>query len=1324
MSNFESAFTNKLIYVFSIDDEQHKCSYKIGDASIKLTDEQLFNLSPNCSLLNKAAKKRIEDYTKTAGISFNLEYTELAIRRNKYNTKIFEYFRDYDVRKVLYYSGIKKKKIGKANEWVNTNLPTIINAIKATKANKKSLSSNEIINNFDEIIFRPEQKEAIKKTLNQFNTKNEMLWNAKMRFGKTLSALRVVQIKNYKKTLIITHRPIVKESWREDFYKIFSNNDEVKYYFTAKENDGRQDIFQLEECLQGDCNFIHFASIQDLRGSEIIGGNFSKNNLIFKTNWDMIIIDEAHEGTLTKLGSEVKNALIKKNSCKKTKVLYLSGTPFNLIDNFAENQIYTWDYVMEQKAKQEWDEIHELDTNPYDNLPKLEIYTYDLGEKIKGFIQTEDKAFNFSEFFRTWTGFVEKDYHRLPNNVSVGNFVHEKEVNSLLNLLTDNSNQSNYPFSNNEYRTYFRHTLWMLPGVKEAKALSQLLQKHKVFGSGAFSIVNVAGDGDEENASSDALEKVNKAITNNPENTYTITLSCGRLTTGVSIKPWTAVLMLSGSYSTSASNYLQTIFRVQTPANINGKMKDKCYVFDFAPDRTLKMVADARKLGSMSNQDSSKRMGEFLNFCPVIAINGSKMKPYNVNDMLQQLKKAYVDKVVLSGFSDSKLYNDELLKLDSIDIEEFNKLKQITKENKLGQSKDIVINNMGLTQEEYDELTKIKRKPKKELSKEDKDKVEALNKAKKERTNAIQILRAISIRIPMLIYGMASDFDKEISINQFIEQVDDNSWEEFMPKGITKEIFKKFKKYYDEDIFIAAGKQLRAKIKGSDELCVLERIKRITDIFNTFKNPDKETVLTPWRVVNMQMSDCLGGYDYYDESYNNLLDIPRFVDQGLITSNTIKNNQSKILEINSKSGLYALYIAYSIFKVKCNKYNDNELTSDLTKSLWLETIEKNVFIICKTPMAKQITKRTLLGYQENTINIHYFEDFISHFKNQSKSLVNKISRANYWNKGEIGKMKFDAIVGNPPYQKSDAGNSSGSSPVYPYFFLTSKLLKPDYISMIMPSRWFAGGKGLDTFREENLNDTHIEKIIDFVNAKDCFKTVSISGGVCYILWNKNHNDKCKFTNIYNGNKSTMLRFLNEFNLLVRYNEAIQIIRKIDNEGGGNIVKYIYPRNPFGLSSSERGSTKQNNFLKLFSSAGIGYISNNRISTGLNLINKYKLMMSKATAEHAGEPSKDGKFKVVSRTEILSPKEICTDSYLIVYSSDNQQEIINYHSYVKTKFYRFLLLQAVSSINLSRDKFIFIPEQNFEKEWTDELLYKKYNLTENEIYFIENMMKKI
>lgn len=1289
----------KLIYVFRIPDAAHSDCLKIGETTIA---DGNITLPPNSSALNKAAKDRIDQYTKTAGITYELLHTEIAIfvRNGKIGA-----VNDKAVHEVLLRSGIKRKefdKVNGANEWFCCDLETAKRAIAAVKEGRNSLQGHEITKEMSPIVFRPEQREAIDKTLKQFKKGNQMLWNAKMRFGKTLSALQVVKERgDFRRVLILTHRPVVDAGWFEDFGKIFYDNDEYAY---GSKTNGDTFVSLERRARRGECRYIYFASMQDLRGSELVGGNFDKNNDIFSTPWDLIIVDEAHEGTQTELGKAVMKELTK----EKTKVLRLSGTPFNLLDDFKEEEIYTWDYVMEQRAKAQWDIEHPGDHNPYAGLPRLNIYTYDLGRLMNEYAD-EDIAFNFREFFRV--------------NDS-GEFVHRSHVQNFLDLLTKTDEESMYPFANKRYRDIFRHTLWMVPGVKSAKALAAMLRNHPVFG--LFEIVNVAGDGDEEEANEEALKKVTDAIGPDPDKTRTITLSCGRLTTGVSVKPWMGVFMLSGSFNTAASAYMQTIFRVQTPATINGRVKEDCYVFDFAPDRTLKVLAETAKISTKAGKQSSgerQQLGEFLNFCPIISIEGSQMKQLDTEHMLQQLKRVYVERVVQNGFEDGYLYNDELMKLTDVDIKEFDELKGIIGQTKaMGKSNDITVNNQGLTNEEYEEKEKLEKKKKRELTPEEKERLEELKKKKKIKEDAISILRGISIRMPLMIYGAkVENEDEELTIDNFTQLVDPQSWEEFMPKGVSKQRFNTFKKYYDPDIFTAAAKRIRAMARAADRLSIEERIERIAAIFATFRNPDKETVLTPWRVVNMHMSDCLGGYTFYNEDFSETIEEPRFVERGDVTAD-VYTPDSLLLEINSKSGLYPLYLAYNIYRSRLRNAMFSPETLEEHQAIWDKAVAENIFVICKTPMAKSITRRTLLGFRKGKTNMWAPEDLINKIKNQPELFIKKVGDL-------VGKnVKIKAIVGNPPYQVMDGGAGVSAKPVYNLFVDMAKVLRPSYISMIMPSRWFAGGKGLDDFREEMLNDSHISNIFDFVNAKDCFPNASIGGGVNYILWDANHDGNCNITTIRGNERCSESRPLNEFDVFIRYNDAIHIVKKCHSSE--SFSSMVNARNPFGLSSNVRGSLTGE--LHLISSQGRSCLPYNAVSQSNNLVNKYKILMSKVTAEHAGEPDKNGQFKIISRTEVIGPKEVCTDSYLIIGASDEKYIVENEYKYISTRFARFLLMLAVSSINLSADKFQFVPMQDFtansDIDWSksieeiDAQLYAKYNLSDEEIAFIESMIK--
>lgn len=1300
MATFESSLKSKLIYVFAISDERHSDCLKIGETTLDEDDGS--NLFNNNEALQEAAHKRIRQYTKTAGIAYQLLHTEISIFVR--NGMIFT-FNDKQVHKVLERSGIRKKEfegVKGADEWYCCDLETVKKAIHAVKQGESSLHPSDVSQGKTPIIFRPEQRDAIDKTIKRFKKGNQMLWNAKMRFGKTLSALQVIKEEGFSRSLILTHRPVVDSGWYDDFKKIFF--DRSDYAYSSKGNG--EDFNHLKNKAR---HFIYFASMQDLRGSEQVGGKFDKNDDVFRTLWDFIIVDEAHEGTKTELGQNVLRELIKPD----TKVLQLSGTPFNLFDDYSEEEIFTWDYVMEQRAKQAWAIDNPYEPNPYASLPAINIYTYNLGNLMSEYVEDE-KAFNFREFFRT------KDDDT---------FVHDKDVDHFLDLLCKEDKESLYPYSNDNFRRIFRHTLWVVPGVNAARSLSAKLKAHNVFGK--FQIVNVAGNGDEDEENDEALQMVNKAIGPDSDETFTITLSCGRLTTGVSIKPWTAVFMLAGSFSTSAAQYMQTIFRVQTPYEIHGRMKEQCYAFDFAPDRTLRVLAETAKVSAKvgkQTEEDRKILGDFLNFCPIISIEGSQMKPYDVKKMMGQLKKAQIEKVVQCGFEDGALYNDELLKLTDVELKDFDDLKNTIGQTKaMGKTGDIDINNQGFTNEQYEEKERLEKKPKKERTPEEQARLDELKAMSNQRRNAISILRGISIRMPLLIYGAElKSEDEEITIDNFASLLDDQSWEEFMPKGVDKEKFEKFKKYYEPDVFREAGKRIREMARAADKFTIEERIERIASIFNTFRNPDKETVLTPWRVVNMHMSDCLGGWCFWDKDFKQMLSAPRLVDQGKVTKDVFRPS-SHILEINSKSGLYPLYVTYSIYRSRVEeaKQKYGEVGLGFSKSLWDATIEENILVVCKTPMAKSITKRTLAGFRDTKVNAQYYPNLIENISERPEAVVNTFRDGkHFWNINDKTNMKLDAIVGNPPYQVNVGVTKDNFGVlIFDKFVSFSKIVKPNYISMIMPSRWFTGGRGLDAFRDDMLNDRRLSYIKDFVDSKECFPGVDIAGGICYFLWNADHNGDCAFISKTFGKETETLRRLNEFELFPRYNESISIIRKVTIKEEKTFAETVSSQTAFGFITTFRSTTEYfHDAVSLYTSGGINYVSRDEVKKAKDWIDLYKVIFSTATAEHAGTPDKSGMYRVLSSLKILKPMEICSQSYFVGNVFKTYEEAINCMGYLKTRFVRFLLQQILTGQHLSADKFRFVPLQDFSKPWTDEELYKKYNLTEEEIAFIESMIK--
>lgn len=1226
------------------------------------------------------------------------------------------------------------------------------------------------------------------------------------------------------------------------------------------------------------------------------------------------MVDEAHEGIEAAAGVRVMNKLKKEN----TRILSLSGTPFNLLDKYEESEIYTWDYVMEQRAKQFWDEHHYGDPNPYADLPRMQILTFTLPKMLRDQAIENNEAFKFHEFFRVHTEEDRRQLQKLIDNepnaikkaeyqaelakVKIDKFVHEKAINRFLDKLVEDSNTSLYPFSTDVFREHFRHTFWLLPGVKEAAALEQLLRKHDIFGeeNGMFHIINAAGDGNIEDKNGSALADVLDNIRGNAKKNitkkdHTITLSCGKLTTGVSVPEWTAVLCMKGSENTPAANYMQTIFRVQTHAVLEGRQKSDCYVFDFAPDRALTAVAETAKMAVYAQTEKGKKqmkltqkkeeehLAAFIKLCPVLSMDEGEMgKHFSANQIFEKLSNVYIERAVRSGYADNSLYNpDQLMNLSpeqekalgdvhdllgsmpnawkpekininknglgDADAEQIKYIYYLSESEALpsrpSMAAELDENGQPTTEDEgWNEVMcapyelfpylfvshtqllngewssfsnpvlwkKWENKEKDDKTDEAKKKRDEENKEKRAR---MSVLRGVAIRIPLLVYGaeINDEAGEEITIDNFASEeiVDQASWEEFMPKGFTKQTFNILKDCFDRSIFTGAAKRIRQMVKEADNLNTEDRIAKIATIFSYFHNPDKETVLTPWRVVNMHMSDTVGGWCFWDEDFvapyteenqygenvnaarpvgvtvddNNQ---PHFTNE--VTQDIFGDYNSRILEINSKTGLYPLYMAYSLFKgAKEPNYRRVHLTGERGKSLnaeqyyhqagddleiWKDVLQDNIFVVCRTKMAVSITKRTLAGFRKDIrMNIRCYEhdvpvtDLVSagvlkaadehvtkegktYFFNGHESLEcdminvlrakpelfqNDIVRGNdFWHvyksipkseNEDINNMKFKAIVGNPPYQVMDGGSKASASPIYQLFVESAKKISPAAISLIMPSKWFAGGKGLDDFRENTRIDKRMEYIYDYVNAKDLFPTASIGGGICYFLWRKNYNGKCTFTNIMAGHSSTKKRNLDQYDVIVRYNEAVNIIDTAVTDGTKTVADITLSRNPFGPSSNVRGELlPSEGLIRLMTSQGIYYVNPDIVKDNKEYVDAWKVTISKVTCEHAGEPDKNGQLKVLSSLKTLEPGTICTDSYLIIGKFETEKEADNLRSYLATKFARFMLLTAVSSINLSKDKFRFVPLQDFSRPWTDADLYAKYNLTEDEIAYIEQLIK--
>lgn len=1345
--------TYKVIYVYSRD--AHPGLLKIGKTSVEAYDVK--ELTDNCPKLQEATKERIKE-AATFGIT-DLHILHVETGYFLGSDGIEKSFDDHAVHEVLLNSGFLKADMktvaGVPDEWFKIDLEDAIKAIKAVKEEKEIIDGPKVkAPEYPEIHFREEQEDAICMTQEHFKEAEgekdiKMLWNAKMRFGKTLCALELINRLDVKKVMILTHRPTVRSGWFDDYHLIRFNHD---WQYGSKKGkkhailDDKKNHYEGYvtgknlETLQKDLSekgtrYIYFASMQDLRGQKITKddkGNVIKrewkdnNRLVYETEWDLIIFDEAHEGTQTNLGQEVIEGLTYNHDPLK---LYLSGTPYNILSQFEKKEIFTWDYIMEQKAKEEWESKHPDQPNPYEGLAKLNIRTYHLGavfdnnpEYVK---KTDDDYFNFAEFFRTFKGDENADGIDMPEGISVGTFIHENDVIRFLDLLCEKDNESNYPYSNEKFCKALSHTLWMLPGVSQAARLEYLINNHKLHKEFGFEVVNVAGEGNAidtadpddsskiEKKEKDALEKVKKALQNYKR---TITLSCGKLTTGVSVPEWTGVFMLSGGYSTGSANYMQTIFRGQTPYK-NGAIKSNCYAFDFAPDRTLtviddyiKMQPDSRNGVKREHGDRVKSVEDYLRFCPVIGLKGSEEVEYDALTFIKRVNQAYNDHIISNGFRSRYLFKNMAL-FTQADHELLAKVENLIGGAKVATRSDGTI-DMANNDLKGDKSKKSKGDKDKNQGKSSESVITKVtnpkNKTKnieqEQRRKSQRVLDAIFVRFPLLLFGAVEDANK-ITLDELLseEVIDNESWKEFMPKGFTKPIFNQIAHLIDIDNLISSTSAIISQAKEADKLPIQERIIEVARMVSKFHFTDNETVLTPWRVVNLHMTGTLGGYDFYKEDHKTLLESPELREQEGITGSIFCNPDAHVLEINSKSGVYPLWVAHTFWALLRN----NTMSFDEDWGLWKRVVENNVYVVCKTRMAEKITRRVLCGYNNNiNANTVSFENLIDILKDDKKrkALINKIHNKSTYTKGDNVMINFEAVVGNPPYQitvakKETENGQKRVSNIFHHFQILSDELG-SYTSLIYPGgRWIhRSGKGLKEFGLSQINDVKLKRIIYYPIAGDIFKDADVPDGLSIVLKEKEKKSK-GFEYIY-GNSNHVYHMDNPGEELMPLNPLdLEIVSKIaykvsQEDSFCYLHDSVLSQKLFGIESdfveknptlvrlyNEGDSFDKESEIKLYTNDKAGksgrakwYVANeNVIKSGRQYLHNWKVIVSSA---NAGGQKRSNQLEILDNYSAFGRSRVALKTFG---GDDAETQANNFYNYVKSDLIRFAFLMTDESL---------------------------------------------
>lgn len=670
-------------------------------------------------------------------------------------------FSDHDLHKLLRKKGFENIE----GEWFKCSLKELESAILEIKTGKENIQ-----NRTQSFGLRPEQNQAIEKTeqyfkayINENPTKPpHFLWNAKMRFGKTFTTYKLAQRMNWSKILVLTFKPAVQNAWQED---LNSHVDFENWQFISKDGPSYEQIDLKKP-------FVCFGSFQDFLGKNSVGGIKAKNEWVHAINWDCVVFDEYHYGAWRDSAKE----LFESEDDKKEQTyaqgegieyfdeeimpittkayLYLSGTPFRAIESgeFIEEQIYNWTYSDEQKAKNSW--IGE--NNPYSSLPRMVMLTYQLPDQIKEIaLGGEFNQFDLNIFFSA-SGEKENAKFLYENEVQKWlDLIRGSFIETTIDNLKQGAKKPPLPFSDSNLLEILTHTFWFLPTVSSCYAMKNLMSKKNNIFYHNYQIIVAAGT--EAGIGVKALEPVQKAMSKNPLKTKTITLSCGKLTTGVSVKPWSGIFMLRNL--SSPETYFQAAFRVQTPWTIKNPegnnpnrvdiLKQECYVFDFAPERALRQIAEYSTRLDINESNPEKQVAQFIEFLPVLAYDGSSMKQIDAAGILDIAMSGTTATLLARRWESALLVNVDNYTLSKIMQNEkaMSALMSIEGFRTLNKDIETIINKSEAVKKKKKEANErdLEAREKKELSDEEKE-YKSLRKKIQEK------LIKFATRIPVFMY--------------------------------------------------------------------------------------------------------------------------------------------------------------------------------------------------------------------------------------------------------------------------------------------------------------------------------------------------------------------------------------------------------------------------------------------------------------------------------------------------------------------------------------------------------------------------------------------
>ncbi len=1138
---------------------------------------------------------------------------------------------------------------------------------------------------------RPNQQQTIEKFKEAIaKGRNNLLMYAVMRFWKSFTSMCCAVEMDANIVLIVSAKADVKGEWK----KTVQSHVRFTWYNFLESNDLLASSTIITENQERGEKLVIFLTLQDLQGGEIK----TKHKEIFENQIDLLLIDETHFGARaeeygkvlqninkielkreSKLNDESIDDLESSIKILQAKVrIHLSGTPYRILMNseFTEDDIIAF-YQFSDIARdqEEWneenlmkDEIKEWD-NPYYGFPQMIRFAFNPNESSQKKMEQLRKngvTYAFSEFFRPQS--IIKDPSGLHKK-----FIHEQEIIDLLKIIDGSQNDTNIlgflDYDKIKEWNMCRHIVIVLPYRASCDALEELIKTQEFKNLNSYELINISGvESDKVYKDTQSIQAKIKKYES--ENKKTITFTVNRMLTGSTVPEWDTMIFLKDT--SSPQEYDQAIFRLQNQYIktyqeqesdnkdiIKFNMKPQTLLVDFNPNRMFQMQEHKSQIYNVNTDGSGNtQLAERIE-------KELEISPIIVlnNGKMTQITATDILKAV-SEYSSNRSVLDEATSISIdyslLDIPAIR--AEIERQNKINSRQGLEVK---ASEWEWDEL---------DTGDQENTSWESQNEKNLRNTPEDEVENDFRWKFAMyyarlLFFAFLTD-SRIASLQEMISAIESSTDNIRIAANIwiNKSILELFQKYINPFVL----SELDYKIQNINTLAndtAISPIQRATNAMKKFSRLSDSEIVTPEFLVDK------------------IIDI---IPEDAFTT------WSKLLDIASKQWefIYAVY-----------------------KKYWKD-IANNLYSIPTSQIAYEFTRKlyTFLELDIDNIEGSYTSYDLIETNTYIENDTLKINNT---------PMKFDVIVGNPPYQIMDGWAWVSAKPIYHHFVNIAKSLDPKYISLIMPSRWYAGGKGLDEFRESMLNDKHIHKLVDFENSNEVFPGVDIAGWVCYYLWDRDYNWLCQMTNFYDGVSRLSTRDLSEFPILIRHERALPIIRKVRDKNENNwklLSERVTSRKPFSLPTNYQ-PTKSGIPCYFTQKQGLQFANPNDVSDEYIILNKWKLLLPKAPIAGQTDFSKPVGFYTETNTRVAKPGECCTESYIVAFAWESEAAVLSFRSYLFTKIVRFLLLQTVISQDVTRKNFCFIPDLGkYSGEYTDELLRKRWNITDLEWEFINSRIR--